>query len=116
MSVFAVSCAIENAPPAHSTATSFNRVGSPSAAKMLASALLERMMNGRPVTGLAPFIPPPLRRADITRDAVQLCLPAVRVHTEGFQPAMWRHLVEAGLDHGQQRAVAGCVAQREGHE
>src|SRR5512144_152999 len=105
MSVLAVSCAIENAPPAQITATSLSRVGSPSAAKTAARAALERAIEDRPASRRP--VPSALALcADMTRDAFQLRFPPTRVHAERFEAPLRRHAVEAGFDDSQQRAVA----------
>src|SRR5487761_1079351 len=108
MSVLAVSCVMEKAPPAHSTTTSFSRVGSPKAAKTLASASLDwarvagvAMPAGRALTGTAFAL-----RGDMANDVLHLDGPALAVHPKGLQAAARRHFVEAGLDYRQPRRVS----------
>src|SRR5512147_169068 len=104
MSVFAVSCAIENAPPAHNTAISFRRVGSPRAAKTRASASQRSFPFALPLSG------------DMARDVLELHGPTGGVSAERDETAVRRDVVETGLDHRQHRAVPGSLLQREGHE
>ncbi len=98
MSVFAVSCAIDKAPPAHSAATCFRRVGSPSAAQTFGSASLERTIAGRSAQRRPTAFTLPLR-GDTTHDVVH-GRSAAGVHAERFQAALRRQLVEAGFNHG----------------
>src|ERR1700682_2491373 len=115
ISVFAVSCAIENAPPAQSRATSFRRVGSPSAAKTFARTSLDRTTARRPASRFpAPFALP--LRADMAHDVVHLPFPASAVHAERFQATVRGHVVEGAFPHAKQRALAGHVFTRECHE
>src|SRR5580765_4840077 len=75
-----------------------NRVSSPSAAKIGAELLSADFFNA---TGSVAV----LRRGDMAFDVLHLDVPPAAVHAEGIQAAPFRHLVEAGLDHGQQCAA-----------
>src|SRR6185436_15285189 len=98
ISVPVVSCVIDSAPPAHRTAIIRRRVSSPSAAKIGAELLSADFFNAATPVAV-------LRRGDMAFDVLHLDVPAAAVHAEGVQPARFRYLVEAGLDHGQQRAA-----------
>src|SRR5690348_13100587 len=100
MLVFAVSCAMEKALPAHRTATSFSRVRSPNAAKVAARASLATSA----------------LRCDMAGDVLHLDAPAAAVHPESFHAPARRHFVEAGLHYLQHRGVTWRVFERESHE
>src|SRR5215471_11833400 len=93
ISVPDVSCAIDNAPLAHRTATRRRRVSSPSAAKMGAEFRSGAFFS-------VVFFERALLRDDMFLDVFHLFVPTSAVHPKRFQTTRRRDTVEAGFDDG----------------
>src|ERR1700730_7116001 len=103
-----VSCAIDIAPPAHSTAMRRNRVSSPSAANTGAAFRSAGVFTEA-------TLPPGLGRCDMLLDVFQLHLPPFAIHPEHLQTTRDGYVVDAGLDDSQQR-TPNSVLQLELHQ
>src|SRR5579863_2946772 len=93
---------MERGSPAASAATSDSRVSSPSAANT--AACWRRRA-----------APPSMPARDMAGDVLQLLGPAAVVHAQRIAVAVWRQLVEAGLDDRETRA-AGDLLEVEFHQ
>src|SRR5262249_30565865 len=99
ISVPDVSCAIDNAPPAHRTAMRRRRVSSPSAAKTGADFRSDDFFGDS-------FFKRALCRGDMFLDVFHLLVPASAVHPKSFQTARRRDTVYPRFDDGYQCAVS----------